>query len=107
MSYPSSYYDINPIHDTVHLQQMRDISREQIELLVPPLVNNACNSMISDLLSGLNSGIQYDCESILDVFIKDLNKQWHSEKLTEFISTSIRDEIQRNLDKIDLTLILK
>lgn len=107
MSYPSSYYDINPIHDTVHLQQMRDIAREQIELLVPQMVNNACNRMMSNLVSGIHSGVEYDCNSILDVFIKDLNKQWHSEELTKFIGTAVREEIQKNLDKIDLTLILK
>ena len=105
--YPSSYYDINPIHDTVHLQQMRDIAKEQIELLVPQIVNDACNRAISNMLSGLDRGITYDCNSILDVVIKDLNKQWHSEELTRFISTSVRDELQNNLDKIDLTLILK
>lgn len=107
MSYPSSYYDINPIHDTVHLQQMRDIAKEQIEILVPPIVNNICNQMMNNIMSGLHSGVQYDCNSVLDVFIKDLNKQWHSEELTQFIGTAVRDEIQRNLDKLDLTLILK
>ena len=107
MSYPSSYYDINPIHDTVHLQQMRDIADERINLLVPQIVNDANNRMMNNLLSGINSGIQYDCNSVLNVFSKDINKLWHSEKLTEFLSTAIRDEIQRNLDKLDLTLILK
>ena len=105
--YPSSYYDINPIHDTVHLQQMRDIAKEQIELLVPPLVNNICNSIMSNLVSGLNGGVEYDCNSILDVSIKSLNKQWHSEELTKFIGTAVRDEIQKKLNKVDLNLILK
>jgi len=105
--FPSSYYDINPIHDTVHLQQMRDIAQEQIELLVPQMVSNICNQMLSNLLSGLDRGVEYDCNTALDVIIKDLNKQWHSEELTKFIGTAVRDELQRNIDKLDLTLILK
>ena len=107
MVYPSSYYDINPIHDTVHLQQMREIAEQQINILVPPIINDVCNRMMSNLLSGLHNGIQYDCNSILDVSLKSINKQWHSEELIKFIGTSVRDELQRNIDKIDLKLILK
>lgn len=106
MSYPSSYYEINPIHDTVHLQQMRDIAKEQIELLVPEIVSNICNSIISQAFSGLARGVEYDCKSILDIHVDSLRKQWHSEEVNRYIGEGVKAEIMKNLDNFDISLIL-
>ena len=105
MSYPSSYYDINPIHDTVHLQQMRDISKEQIELLTPDIASSICNSIISQAFSDLARGIEYDCKSILDIHTNSLSKQWHSEEVNKYIGEAVKAEIIKNLDNFDISLI--
>lgn len=106
MSYPSSYYDINPIHDTVHLQQMRDIAKEQIELLVPAIASEICNQIIGNAFSALSRGVEYDCKSILDIHTNSLSKQWHSEETQKYLGQAVIAELKKNIDNFDIKLII-
>lgn len=106
MSYPSSYYDINPIHDTVHLQQMRDIAHEAIQNEVPnicqSIVNNALNSAFQSALNGLS----VDINRIVDITCKELHAQFHSEEVSHFMAETLKANLIKELNAIDLKLII-
>ena len=106
MSYPSSYYDINPIHDTVHLQQMRDIAEEKINLLVPDICRSICSSSINNAFSGLMNGLSLDVNRIVDITCKDLNAQFHSEEVSKFMAETLKREVMNQIANMDISLIL-
>lgn len=106
MSYPSSYYDINPIHDTVHLQQMRDIAQEKIETEVPEICRQICYGAINKAFSGLMSGIELDVNRIIDITCKDLSAQFHSEEVSKFIAETLKAEVIKGLSNLDLSIII-
>lgn len=106
MSYPSSYYDINPIHDTVHLQQMRDIAHETIENEVPTICRSICNDVINRAFSGAMNGMKIDINRIVDITCKEMNAQFHSEEVSHFMAEVLQRELINALSDIDLKLII-
>ncbi len=106
MSYPSSYYDINPIHDTVHLQQMRDIAHETVENEVPGICREICFDIVNRAFSSAMSGLEIDVNRIVDITCKDLNAQFHSEEVSKFMADTLKMELTKALSNIDLKLII-
>ena len=106
MSYPSSYYDINPIHDSVHLQQMRDIAHETVENEVPGICREICYSIINNVFNSAMSGLSIDVNRIVDITCKEMNAQFHSEQVSRFIADTLKMELTKALSNMDLNLII-
>ena len=106
MAYPSSYYDINPIHNTVHLQQMRDIAHETIENEVPTICRNICYDAINKAFNSAMSGMKVDINRIVDITCKEMNAQFHSEEVSHFMADVLQRELVNALSDIDLKLII-
>ena len=108
-SYLASHND-NPYHLS-HIWEFRElatrIAQEQINEIVPQLVRETCYKVMNEAFSGAMKGIEYDVKSILDISIKDLNEQWHSERVTQFIGEAVREELKKSLSSIDISLILQ
>lgn len=106
MSYPSSYYDINPIHDTVHLQQMRDIAHETIENEVPRICKEICYSALNSAFQSALTGLNVDINRIVDITCKELHAQFHSEEVSHFMAETLKTHLKTQLNAIDLKLIV-
>lgn len=106
MSYPSSYYDINPIHDTVHLQQMRDIAHETIQNEVPNICKSICYDAINKAFSSAMNGLAVDLNRIVEITCKEMNAQFHSEEVSHFFYEVCQRELKEALSNIDINLII-
>lgn len=96
-----------------HIYQFQELStmiaREQIEEYLPrieAMVNNAVNNAIGNALSRAVSATAVDVNRIVDITIKDMNAQFHSEEVSKFIADNLKAELINALQKIDLKLII-
>ena len=101
------------IQHKMHIYQFQELStmiaREQIEEYLPrieTMVNNAVSSAMSSALSGVSSATQIDVNRIVDVTIKGMNAQFHSEELSTFIADNLKAELTKALQSIDIKLII-
>ena len=106
MSYPSSYYDINPIHNDVHLQQMRDIAHETIQNEVPNICRSICYDAINRAFNSAMSGLAVDINRIIEITCKEMNAQFHSEEVSHFFYEVCQKELINALSNIDISLII-
>lgn len=104
MSYPSSYYDINPIHDSVHLQQMRDIAHETISNEVPNICREICYEIVNNVFNSAINGYSVDINRIVNITCKEMDAQFHSEEVSHFLAETLKAELINSLSKMDLTL---
>ena len=101
------------IQHKMHIYQFQELStmiaREQIEEYLPKIeamINNSVSSAMSRALSGAIGATQIDVNRIVDVTIKGMNAQFHSEELTTFIADNLKAELTKALQNIDLKLII-
>lgn len=110
-SYLSGHSD-NPYHMN-HIYEFRElatiIAKEQIELYLPrieSIVNSAISRSMSSALSGATKAMDVDIKRIVDVTCKDLNAQFHSEKLTHWVAETFRVKLEDALKNINVKLIV-
>ena len=111
-SYLASHED-NPYHLS-HIWEFRElasrVAKDQIEEVVPQMINEAVskavNEAIGNAFSRAMQGIAVDVNRIVDITIKDLNKQYHSEEVSKFLTDALTDELRKNLSNIDVNLII-
>ena len=103
----------NPQH-RAHLYEQQTlctiIAREQIELYLPQIekmVNNAVSNAMNSAFRNINQALSVDVNRIVDITVKDLNKQFHSEEVSHFIADTLKTQLEDALSKMDLTLIIK
>ena len=95
------------IHEFYELSTM--IAREQIEEFLPrieEMVNNAVSTAMSNALSRAVSATAIDVNEVVNVVIKDMNKEWHSESLRKFVADNLKAELTNALKNIDVKLII-
>lgn len=96
-----------------HIYQFQEmatmIAREQIELYLPKIesmVNNAVSKSINNCLSGIDKATTVDVNEIVNVVVKDFNKEFHSERLQTFVADNLKMRLEDALRNIDLKLII-
>lgn len=101
------------IQHRAHLYQMQElatmVAKEQIELYLPKIeqmVNNAVSKSINSALSGLDKATEIDVNEIVNVVVKDMNKEWHSESLRSFVADTLKTRLEDALKNIDVKLIV-
>ncbi len=101
------------IQHAQHIQQFYEmatmISKEQIELYLPKIeamVNTAVNNAMSNALSRAVSATEIDVNRIVDITVKDMNAQFHSEEVSKFVADNLRATLTDALKNIDLNLII-
>ena len=103
----------NPNH-LAHIWEFRElasrVAREQIEEVVPQLVNEAVSRAVNESLSialgRAIQGIAIDVNRIVDITVKDMNKQFHSEEISHFLAETLKAELIKGLSNIDVKLIV-
>ena len=88
----------NPIHDTVHRQEWTETAIEQINLLVPPMIEKTCREIVQSMLGA----IEYDVRTCVDIAFEDASDIFHSEKARKFVSDSIVREIESHLKNMEI-----
>lgn len=101
------------IQHRAHIYEFQEmatmIAREQIELYLPKIeamVNNAVSKSISSSLSGIDKATTVDVNEIVNFVIKDMNKEFHSEKLRTFVADNLKLKLEEALKNIDVKLIV-
>ena len=95
------------IHEFYELSTM--IAREQIEDFLPrieAMVNTAVSTAMSNALSRAVSATAIDVNRIVDITIKDMNAQFHSEEVSKFVADNLKAELTNALKNIDVKLII-
>lgn len=95
------------IHEFYELSTM--IAREQIEEFLPrieAMVNTAVSTAMSNALSRAVSATAIDVNRIVDITIKDMNAQFHSEEVSKFVADNLKAELTNALKNIDVKLII-
>ena len=95
------------IHEFYELSTM--IAREQIEEYLPhieAMVNTAVSTAMSNALARAVSATAIDVNRIVDITIKDMNAQFHSEEVSKFVADNLKAELTNALKNIDITLIV-
>ena len=95
------------IHEFYELSTM--IAREQIEEFLPrieAMVNSAVSTAMSNALSRAVSATAIDVNRIVDITIKDMNAQFHSEEVSKFVADNLKAELTNALKNIDVKLII-
>lgn len=102
----------NPQH-RAHIFEFQEmatmIAREQLELYLPKIeamVNTAVNNAMSNALSRAVSATEIDVNRIVDITVKDMNAQFHSEEVSKFVADNLRATLTDALKNIDLNLII-
>lgn len=100
----------NPNH-AVHILETSELCRriaiEQINEIVPQMVEEVCLRIIKEYLNGnLSNSLNYDIHSIASVSIADYNKMFKSESFSKFISAAVTDEIRKRISEIDFNIRL-
>lgn len=102
----------NPQH-RAHIYEFQEmatmIAREQIELYLPKIetmVNNAVSKSLHSALAGVDKATAVDVNEIVSVVVKDMNKEFHSERLRSFVADNLRIKLEDALKNIDLNLII-
>lgn len=96
-----------------HIYQFQELStmiaREQIEEYLPKIeamVNTAVNNAMSNALSRAVSATAVDVNRIIDITVKQMNAQFHSEEVSNFIADNLKAELTNALKNIDVKLII-
>ena len=110
-SYLASMED--SIQHREHIYQFQEmatmIAREQIELYLPKIeamVNTAISKSLSSALSGIDRATTIDVNEIVNVVVKDMNKEFHSERLQTFVADTLKMKLEDALKNIDVKLIV-
>ena len=111
-SFLASHSD-NPNHLS-HIWEFRElasrVAQEQIQETVPQLiesaVSKAVNEAIVNAFSKALQGIAVDVNRIVDITVKDMNKQFHSEEVSHFLAETLSAELRKSLSEIDVKLIV-
>lgn len=111
-SYLAGHED-NPYHMS-HIWEFRElasrVAQEQIQEVVPQLVNEAVSKAVNEAIVNAFSravqGISVDVNRIVDITVKDMNKQFHSEEVSNFLAETLRTELIKSLSNIDVKLIV-
>jgi len=85
------------------------IAREQIELYLPKIeamVNNAISKSLNSALAGIDKATAVDVNEIVNVVVKDMNKEFHSEQLRSFVADTLKMRLEDALKNIDVKLIV-
>lgn len=85
------------------------IAREQLEEFLPrieAMVNTAVSTAMSNALSRAVSATAIDVNRIVDITIKDMNAQFHSEEVSKFVADNLKAELTNALKNIDVKLIV-
>jgi len=86
------------------------ICKEQIDeylnTKIEPMVESAVSKAMSDALARAVGATAIDCNEIINVVIKDMNKEWHSESLRKFVAENLKAELTDALKNIDVSLIV-
>lgn len=86
------------------------ICKEQIEeylnTKIEPMVESAVSKAMSDALARAVSATAIDVNEVVNVVIKDMNKEWHSESLRKFVADNLKAELTDALKNIDVSLIV-
>lgn len=97
----------------LHIYQFQElatmIAKEQIELYLPKIeqmVNSAVSKSISSALSGIDKATAIDVNEIVNVVVKDMNKEWHSENLRSFVADTLQTNLENALKNVDVKLIV-
>lgn len=85
------------------------IAREQLEEFLPrieAMVNTAVSTAMSNALARAVSATAIDVNRIVDITIKDMNAQFHSEEVSKFVADNLKAELTNALKNIDVKLIV-
>ena len=97
-----------------HVYEFRElatmIAQEQIELYLPrieAMVNNTVHYAISSALNSASKSMDISIKRIVDVTCKELNAQFHSEELSNWVLDTVHQKLEDALKNIDVNLIVK
>lgn len=114
MSYPTSYTSlnsvphekVNPIHDTVHVAEMHRVAAEEIERLVPKMIEEECTRIFNRAIDSIMGAITYDINTSLTIAFDDLDYMFKSSKARKIVSDRILKTIKRQLFDVKLNFKL-
>jgi len=95
------------VHEFYELSTM--IAKEQILEYLPKIeamVNSAVSTAMSNALARAVSATAIDVNRIVDITIKDMNAQFHSEEVSKFVADNLKAELTNALKNIDVKLII-
>lgn len=111
-SYLSSRTD-NPEH-AAHIQEFKElctmIVREEIEdymTRINSIVNEAVSNAMSSFISDASKAMDIDIKRIVDISCKELNAQFHSEEVSNFVAETLKQKLDTALRNIDVKMIIK
>ncbi len=111
-SYLSSKSD-NPEH-AVHVQEFRElctmIVKEELEdfkLHIDSAVNEAVSRAMSNFISNASKAIDVDVKRIVNITCKEMNAQFHSEEVSNFVAETLKVKLEEALRNIDVKMIIK
>ena len=101
------------IQHRAHVYEFQELStmiaREQIEEYLPKIesmVNNAVSNAMSNALARAVNATEIDVNRIVDITIKDMNAQFHSEEVSKFVADNLKASLTDALKNIDVKLII-
>ena len=94
----------NPIHDTVHVQEMHSIAAEEIKAQVPELARAQCAKLINEAVRAMIGALRFDIETSLEIAFKDLGAMYKDKRTRQFISDTICKTIEKRLSNITIKL---
>ena len=84
----------------------REMIEEYLNTKIEPMIESAVSKAMSDALSRAVSATAIDVNEVVNVVIKDMNKEWHSESLRKFVADNLKAELTNALRNIDVSLIV-
>ena len=101
------------IQHRAHVYECQELStmiaREQIEEYLPKIeamVNTAVSNAMSNALARAVNATEIDVNRIVDITIKDMNAQFHSEEVSKFVADNLKASLTDALKNIDVKLII-
>ena len=96
----------NPIHVSQHVPEMHEIAVEEIERLVPNMIQRECVRYINIAIKEMIGALRYDIETTIEIAFKDLGTLYKDKKTQKYISDTVMRAIENRLNNITIKMEL-
>ena len=83
---------------------MHKIAIEEIERLVPNMIQREASALINEAVKSMIGALRYDINTSIEIACKDLGELYKDSKTQKFISDAVMRSIEKRLKDITLTL---